>query len=244
MTSADATSTDKLLADSGNAWASAHAAWVRLAPALLISVAVHAAAITSLDRYAAPLGRMQFGQAGHILTVALAPRSVQHAGDGADNSEAPNPERARRNKTRPPESDTAVAPHGMPLATYFFARDEVDQPATAISDVLLRYPPEAFAAGTHGQVILEVFVDAGGSVVRTSVVESTPHGVFESAAQDAIGQLRYRPAQRAGAAVRSRRLVQVVFDPNPPLLPPRATQGPDRPDGDRQGKNIGVVSDG
>jgi TonB family protein len=136
----------------------------------------------------------------------------------------------------------ATAAQGMPLATYFFARDEVDRPATAVSDVMLRYPREAFAAGTHGNVILEVFVDASGSVVRTSVVEAAPQGIFESAAQDAIGQLRYRPALRDGVTVRSRRLVQVVFDPNPPLLPPQAEPESVHHSNAPQGADTGNVS--
>jgi protein TonB len=224
------------------------AAWARLAPALLVSVAVHAAAITSLDRYAAPLRAMGPGwRPGHVLSVALKLAPVHPSGDVTTSSEAPGLDIERKDiehkgSAQPPVPSPSTATRGLPLATYFFARDEVDAPATAISDVMLHYPREAFAAGTHGTVTLEVFVDARGSVVRTAVVDAVPRGIFEDAAREAIGQLRYRPAQREGSAVRSRRLVQVVFDPNPALVPPPRSASEADPQGTRQRAGTGAVS--
>lgn len=226
MTSASTVS--HLLALSNSDGASTQAAWIRLAPALLLSVAVHTAAITSLVRFAVPLGSMQIGaQVDHTLRVALAPRALPVAGDATTTQALDSDDTAQANDTadgddtRPAHSSPAIASPGMPLSTYFFAKDEVDRPAMAISDVMLRYPREAFAAGTHGTVILEVFIDQTGSVARTRVVEAVPQGIFEDAAQEAITQLRYRPAHKDGGKVRSRRLVQVVFDPDPALIPPR-----------------------
>jgi len=226
MTSASPVSHLRALSNSDGA--SAQTAWIRLAPALLLSVAVHTAAITSLERFTVPLGSMHIGApVDHTLRVALAPRALPVASDAAATQAADSKDTAQANDTaggdhtRPAHSSPAIASPGMPLAIYFFAKDEVDRPATAISDVMLRYPREAFAAGTHGTVILEVFIDQQGSVARTRVVEAVPQGIFEDAAQEAIAQLRYRPAYKDGGKVRSRRLVQVVFDPNPALIPPR-----------------------
>lgn len=197
---------------------------VRRAPialALLLSLAAHSAVLTSLQHFAAPPGGS--GIAGHsapTISALLVATDKQVAPDSSSPA-APSQAAASQAPKRPQAKHAGTAAPGMPLATYFYAKNEVDRPATAINDVVLRYPRRAHAEGIHGTVILEVFIDAGGSVVRTRVVEALPEGVFEQAAQEAVGQLRYRPALKDHTAVRSRRLVQVVFDPDPPLVPPQ-----------------------
>ena len=193
-------------------------AWAPLALALLLSVAVHSAVIASLEHIVAPLGGAGNAQRPYQpLRVTL----VQQPQRSSDITPAKQPA-AETRKLKPALQAASNAATGVPAATYFFAKNEVDEPATAISDVILRYPRDAFRAGVHGTVILEVFIDARGSVVRTRVVEALPKGIFEASAEDAISQLRYKPALKDGVDVRSRRLVQVVFDPDPPLLPPPA----------------------
>jgi protein TonB len=45
-------------------------------------------------------------------------------------------------------------------------------------------------------------------------VDATPDGVFEQAAQQALAEAIFYPAQKEGRSVRSRILVKVEFDPS------------------------------
>jgi len=56
-----------------------------------------------------------------------------------------------------------------------------------------RYPRAAFRQGIEGSVLLEFSVDADGHVVAARVLESTPPGVFEHAALDAVSAWTYQP---------------------------------------------------
>ena len=55
--------------------------------------------------------------------------------------------------------------------------------------------------GSSGSVIVEYVVDKKGHTRDIKVTQSTPPGVFNRAAIDAIGQWRYRPAKFDGRPV-------------------------------------------
>jgi hypothetical protein len=51
-------------------------------------------------------------------------------------------------------------------------------------------------------------------VDSVQIVEVRPRsGVFEAAAIDALRQIRYKPAELAGRAVKSQKVVEVTFNP-------------------------------
>ncbi len=60
---------------------------------------------------------------------------------------------------------------------------------------------------------LLVLIDEAGRVVGTSVTDAAPDGVFEQAAQQAVENAVFYPAQKDGRTVRSRILIKVEFDP-------------------------------
>lgn len=64
-----------------------------------------------------------------------------------------------------------------------------------------------------GSVTLLVLIDEAGRVVGTSVMDATLDGVFEQAAQQALANAAFYPAQKDGRMVRSRVLIKVEFDP-------------------------------
>jgi protein TonB len=64
-----------------------------------------------------------------------------------------------------------------------------------------RYPSRAEARGIEGWVRLEITVSPAGAVSDAKVVESSPKGVFDRAALEAIRQWRFKPAYREGRAV-------------------------------------------
>lgn len=79
----------------------------------------------------------------------------------------------------------------------------VDSPPRPTSRTPPRYPPRARADGVEGHVVLSLLVDASGRVEKVQVLESSPPGVFDDAALDAVRQWRFEPATYQGAPVKS-----------------------------------------
>lgn len=75
------------------------------------------------------------------------------------------------------------------------------------------YPEAVRDAPVAGSVTLLVLIDEVGKVVGTSVMDAAPEGVFEAAAQQALMDASFYPAQKDGRSVRSRVLIKVEFDP-------------------------------
>jgi TonB family protein len=63
------------------------------------------------------------------------------------------------------------------------------------------YPDRALSDKISGTVTVQYVVDKKGYTRDVHVVESTPRGVFDRAATDAIGRWRYRPAKYNGQPV-------------------------------------------
>jgi TonB family protein len=72
------------------------------------------------------------------------------------------------------------------------------------------YPPELSARGTEGQVEATYVVDTTGRVDTTTIrVTQSDDPRFTESVRVALGETRFRPAKRAGKAVRQ--LVQQRF---------------------------------
>jgi TonB family protein len=81
---------------------------------------------------------------------------------------------------------------------------EVDQMAERFeSSAAPVYPPELSARGTEGQVEATYVVDITGQVDTTTVqVMRSDHPRFTESVRDALADAKFRPAKRAGKAVR------------------------------------------
>jgi protein TonB len=83
-------------------------------------------------------------------------------------------------------------------------------PATASNDLrpistpAPKYPPDAYRAGTSGEVQVEFTVGTDGSVTSARVVRSSPPRVFDRAALNAVNRWRFQPV---GSPVTSRRTI-------------------------------------
>jgi len=64
-----------------------------------------------------------------------------------------------------------------------------------------QYPDSALEDRVTGSVTVAYVVDTKGRVRNVRVIQSSPRGVFDSAAMDAIREWRYRPAQYNGEPV-------------------------------------------
>jgi TonB family protein len=74
----------------------------------------------------------------------------------------------------------------------------VEATLTRIKPIALDYPEEALRKNIEGWVDLSFVVTTDGKVTKVKVLESSPAGVFDSAATRALGRLRYKPMLVAG----------------------------------------------
>ncbi len=72
------------------------------------------------------------------------------------------------------------------------------------------YPPEAQKAGTQGDVVLELSIDATGKVTRAEVAEPAGHG-FDDAAKAAALEFVFEPATRDGKPIAAKILYKYSF---------------------------------
>lgn len=79
-----------------------------------------------------------------------------------------------------------------------------DEPPVALNpEPVVGYPPAVYQQRISGMVLLRLFVDETGRVVRdsTQVAESSGYPALDSAAVAAAPRLRYAPALRNGTPV-------------------------------------------
>ena len=87
-------------------------------------------------------------------------------------------------------------------------------PATLIAgQPPIPYPPDLFSRRVEGDVMLYLFVDSTGAVLRdsTRVSHSSGHAEFDAAALEAAPTLRFNPARRGAVAVAAPIQVPIRF---------------------------------
>ena len=89
-----------------------------------------------------------------------------------------------------------------------------DQPPVATNPVApMEYPAALLSEGIGGRVLLRLYVDSAGAVVRdsTRIAESSGYPALDSAALAGVPGLRYAPARARGTAVATAFLQPVHF---------------------------------
>jgi TonB family protein len=102
-----------------------------------------------------------------------------------------------------PAAARAIPARESPVAENFSAAEILFKPRPAYTD-------EARRLQIEGEVLLEVLFAASGEVRILRTIRGLGHGLDESAVASAR-QIRFRPAQRGGAAVDSSAVVHIVF---------------------------------
>ena len=90
------------------------------------------------------------------------------------------------------------------LPTTPASADRKDQPPVATNpDIPVEYPAALFQQGIEGRVLLRLFADSTGALVKdsTKVAESSGYPAFDSAAVASSKFLIYAPGRRNGVAV-------------------------------------------
>jgi len=128
----------------------------------------------------------------------------------------PQPPRESTSIQTPPEAAVELP---FPFQAYFSARD-LDVRAEPANDVLLYYPPLAYHRRLSGVVRMTLYINERGGLDRATLDDATPAGVFEESAREAVNKLLFHPATRSGRPVKSRKSIEVVFDPNETFLKP------------------------
>lgn len=134
--------------------------------------------------------------------------------------EPPRQEPPRESTSTPtPTPPEAAVELPFPFQAYFSARD-LDVRAEPANDVLLYYPLLAYHRRLSGVVRMTLYINEQGALDRATVDEATPAGVFDESAQEAVNRLLFHPALKNGRPVKSRKTIEVVFDPNDNFLKP------------------------
>ncbi len=109
---------------------------------------------------------------------------------------------------------TGFGDAGTPVQTSSHAHAEVASgpvlPAEIISKPTPSYTAEARSLGIQGEVLLEVVLQASGSLQVVRVVRGLGHGLDDNAVK-AAEQIRFHPAMRNGQPVASTVVLHIVF---------------------------------
>ena len=73
--------------------------------------------------------------------------------------------------------------------------------------------PQGVPLKTAGFVVVKFNITESGRVADVEVVESSPAGVFDNAAQSAVRKWMYEPRKENGVAVASTAKARLVFEP-------------------------------
>jgi len=191
----------------------------RLACGLALSLLAHLMLIVSvrpLTAEYAPRTPLQV-EIQQLAPEPDAPLSVPAPPDAAADSGPATPavESARPEPIRPvPGAVPDLQPDPrLPLDRYY-ASLEVDVRAEPLNDPPLVYPLRAYQMRVRGKVTLRILINERGGVDDVTVVEAEPRGYFfEDAALEATRALQFSPAMRFGHRVKSRKDLEVIFNP-------------------------------
>ncbi|NCC23809.1 MAG: energy transducer TonB [Deltaproteobacteria bacterium] len=95
-----------------------------------------------------------------------------------------------------------------------FEAAELDFPPVPIRQIPPQYPYLARSRGLSGRVELRFLVGVEGLVSDVSIESSTPPGIFDRSAVEAVSQWRFSPGRYRGEAVRAWVRLPIKFELN------------------------------
>lgn len=98
----------------------------------------------------------------------------------------------------------AIREHALASrADLVLSEELLDEPPRVIMRTPPRYPYDAQEQGIEGFVVLKILIDRQGEVREVLVRQCEPHGVFDTAAEDAIRRWRFQPPSYRGEPVQA-----------------------------------------
>ena len=184
----------------------------RLAVFCAVSIALHALTLLAYR----PVGSAGAPEIG--ATTVLQATLTRAATFIPDLSDLPQPEAtseaapvaaADEQHARAGASDGVA----LPLPEKWFTAEELDVRAEPLSSVTIDYPEELAGSGIAGRVEIALFIDEHGRVRKAEVTRAVPEGVFDKAAVRAWMDVRFSPAMKDGAAVKSQKFLELSYFP-------------------------------
>ena len=105
-----------------------------------------------------------------------------------------------------------AAPAPTPVPSESGATAAVDFVPAKIVKRVAPVAPLGISRKTAGYVVVKFNITDSGRVTDVAIVESTPAGVFDDAAQNAVRKWMYEPRKENGVAVASQAKARLVFD--------------------------------
>jgi TonB family protein len=91
------------------------------------------------------------------------------------------------------------------------AQEVVEASLTRLKGIDLDYPRDALKKSIEGWVDLSYVVTTEGKVTNVKVLGSSPQGVFEAAATNALSRVRYKPQTQDGKAIAVSTKLRIAF---------------------------------
>ena len=88
---------------------------------------------------------------------------------------------------------------------------EIFFPPTVIGDMKPVYPQAAVSKGLEGDVVIQLYVDERGNLIRTEIKHSSGHRLLDRAAVREAEKCSFRPGRRNGIAVGGSMTVEIQF---------------------------------
>jgi TonB family protein len=171
------------------------------------------------DRVKTPVRESDIPQVGPIGSGLDQTAPLPATGEGFQLQGAPR--KARRHGDRAgPKSELPLGTTTPFVADSVFSVLQVDQMVERFeSSAAPIYPEELMRRGTEGQVEATYVVDTAGMVDTTTFqVLQSDDPKFTESVRTALGGMRFRPAKRAGRAVRQLVAQRFRFKIAPPVL--------------------------
>jgi len=96
-----------------------------------------------------------------------------------------------------------------------YTLDELGTKPNVLHAVMPRYPFEAAQQGIKGKVLVQFIVTKEGIAKEPVVVESSPEGVFDEAALEAVKQYKFNPGTIGGEVVNCIVKMPIIFELGP-----------------------------
>jgi TonB family protein len=144
-------------------------------------------------------------------TLAPAPSSAA-PGAAADDVSKP----ASRDAPAPQPAAEAGSGLSLPAVEPWYTASEVDVRAEPVTRLNLRYPENARAELAISTVRLRLFIDERGVVRKIQIAARGPSAVFDETARRAWEEVRFTPALRNGAPVKSQKLIELTYTAGSP----------------------------
>lgn len=97
-----------------------------------------------------------------------------------------------------------------PFARAETVNNDFDERPVPVKSVAPTYPADMKRDGTSGMVTVKVIIDESGNVISREIAKST-RAEFESPALTAVEQWKFKPAKKAGHAVKVAITIPIKF---------------------------------